>query len=47
MSEFMYEKVRHVTIMGFPWEDWSQNFGLADRGGIEEATNDLGGSKYE
>ena len=43
MSKFMYEKGGHVTIMGFPWEDWSQNFGLEDRGGIEEAIDDLGG----
>ena len=47
MSEFMYEKVGRVTIMGFPWEDWSQNFGREDWGGIEEATDYLGGSKYE
>ena len=47
----MYEKVGRVTIMGFPWEDWSQNFGLADQEGMEEVTeevtDDLGGSKYE
>ena len=39
----MYEKGGHVTIMGFPLEDWSQNFGLEDRGGIKEAIDDLGG----
>ena len=29
--------------MGFPWEGWSQNFGLEDWGGTEEAIDELGG----